>query len=111
MGQRDARSDDRGGCRDRGLAVPRDRFPGRARVALTLEWDELRESRLLDAALPEMSEIDVARTDGFRDDLANRSSAIREAAGRGKPLIESASAWLGITRWHRAGRAVRLRVR
>jgi hypothetical protein len=33
-----------------------------------------------------MSEIDVARTDGFRDDLANRSRVIREAAGRGKPL-------------------------
>jgi hypothetical protein len=40
----------------------------------------------------EMSESDVARTDGFRYDLANRSRAIREAAGRGTPLIETASA-------------------
>jgi hypothetical protein len=58
-----------------------------------------------------MSEIDVARTDGFRDDLANRSRVIREAAGRGKPLVETASAWLGVTRWRWAGRAVRLRMR
>jgi hypothetical protein len=29
-----------------------------------------------------MSEIDVARTDGFRDDLANRSRVIHEASSR-----------------------------
>jgi hypothetical protein len=52
----------------------------------------------------EMSEIEVARTDGFRDDLANRSRVIREAAGRGKPPMETASAWLGITRWRWGGR-------
>jgi hypothetical protein len=53
----------------------------------------------------EMSEIEVARTDGFRDDLPNRSRVIREAAGRSKPLMETASAWLGITM--ALGRAVR----
>jgi hypothetical protein len=52
-----------------------------------------------------MSEIEVARTDGFRDDLPNRSRVIREAAGRSKPLMETASAWLGITM--ALGRAVR----
>jgi integrase len=37
----------------------------------------------------ELVEIDVPRVDGFRDDLANRSRVIREAAARGKPLIET----------------------
>jgi hypothetical protein len=37
----------------------------------------------------EMSESDVARTYGFRYDLATRSRVIREAAGRGKPLMET----------------------
>jgi hypothetical protein len=58
-----------------------------------------------------MSEIDVARTDGFRDHFANRSRVIREVAGRGKPLLETARAWLGITPWRWAWRAVRLRMR
>ena len=56
-------------------------------------------------------ESDVARSDGFRYDLATRWHVIREAAGRGKPLMETASAWLGITRRRWAGRAVRLRKR
>jgi hypothetical protein len=37
----------------------------------------------------ELVEIDVARVDGFRDDLASRSRVIRDAAARGKPLVES----------------------
>jgi integrase len=36
----------------------------------------------------ELLEIDVARTDAFRDDLADRSRVIREAQARGKPLME-----------------------
>jgi len=36
----------------------------------------------------ELLEIDVARVDGLRNDLAKRSRVIREAADRGKPLIE-----------------------
>jgi len=36
---------------------------------------------------------------GFRDDFANRSRVIREVAGRGKLLMETAGAWLGITGW------------
>jgi integrase len=36
----------------------------------------------------ELLELDVARVDGFRDDLAERSRVIRDAAARGKPLIE-----------------------
>jgi hypothetical protein len=42
-----------------------------------------------------MSEIDVARTDGFRDDRANRSRVIRQAAGRGKPLMQTAKMLAG----------------
>jgi integrase len=37
----------------------------------------------------ELVEIDVARVDAFRDELANRSRVIRQAAARGKPLIET----------------------
>lgn len=37
----------------------------------------------------ELVEIDVARTDEFRDQLAHRSRAIREATKRGKPLMET----------------------
>jgi hypothetical protein len=40
-----------------------------------------------------MSEIDIARTDGFRDDLANRSRVIREAAGRRKRLMQTSQGW------------------
>jgi integrase len=36
----------------------------------------------------ELSQIDVASTDGFRDELASRSRLIREAEARGKPLME-----------------------
>jgi integrase len=36
----------------------------------------------------ELAEIDVARVDRFRDDLAARSRVIQEAAARGKPLME-----------------------
>ena len=36
----------------------------------------------------ELLEMDVARVDGFRDDLAERSRIIRDAAARGKPLME-----------------------
>jgi len=69
----------------------------------------------LDAALPEMSEIDVEDRRVPRgpsgSELANRSRVIREAAGRGKPLMETASAWLGLTRWRWAWRTVRLKMR
>ena len=44
----------------------------------------------------ELMEIDVARTDGFRDDLANRSRVIREAAARGKPLMENVTSKKGV---------------
>lgn len=37
----------------------------------------------------ELLEIDVARTDGFRDELANRSRVIQKAAAREKPLKET----------------------
>lgn len=37
----------------------------------------------------ELVEIDVARTDGFRDELATRSRVIQQAAARGKPLMET----------------------
>jgi integrase len=37
----------------------------------------------------ELADIDVARVDGFRDDLAGRARVIREAAARGKPLMET----------------------
>jgi hypothetical protein len=37
----------------------------------------------------ELIEIDVARTDAFRDELASRSRAVREAEARGKPLMET----------------------
>jgi hypothetical protein len=37
----------------------------------------------------ELLEIDVARVDGFRDELAHRSRVIREAEARGKPLMET----------------------
>jgi integrase len=36
----------------------------------------------------ELLEIDVAQVDGFRDQLAERSRIIRDAAARGKPLME-----------------------
>ncbi len=36
-----------------------------------------------------LAEIDVAATDGFRDELAKRSRAIRDAQARGKPLVET----------------------
>src|SRR5664280_309471 len=36
----------------------------------------------------ELLEMDVARVDGFRDDLAERSRIIRDAAARGNPLME-----------------------
>ncbi|HEV3321458.1 MAG TPA: site-specific integrase [Solirubrobacteraceae bacterium] len=36
----------------------------------------------------ELLEIDVARVDAFRDELAERSRIIRDAAARGKPLTE-----------------------
>jgi hypothetical protein len=36
----------------------------------------------------ELVEIDVAAVDAFRDDLAGRSRVIRDAAARGKPLME-----------------------
>jgi hypothetical protein len=57
----------------------------------------------------EMSEIDVARTDGFRDDLANRSRVIREAAGRGKPLMETAVPGWGLRYGAGAGGTLRMR--
>ena len=37
----------------------------------------------------ELVEIDVAAVDAFRDDLAGRSRVIRDAAARGKPLLET----------------------
>jgi hypothetical protein len=37
----------------------------------------------------ELLDIDVARVDGFRDDLAKRAKVIRDAAARGKPLMKS----------------------
>jgi integrase len=37
----------------------------------------------------ELLEIDVARTDGFRDELAAQARVIRRAAERGKPLMET----------------------
>ena len=37
----------------------------------------------------ELLEIDVARVDAFRDELATRARVIREAAARGKPLWET----------------------
>jgi integrase len=37
----------------------------------------------------ELLEINVARVDGLRNDLAKRSRVIREAAARGKPLMET----------------------
>jgi integrase len=37
----------------------------------------------------ELLEIDVARVDAFRDELAKRARTIREAAARGKPLMET----------------------
>lgn len=37
----------------------------------------------------ELGEIDVARTDGFRDELASRARVIRQAEARGKPLTET----------------------
>ncbi len=36
----------------------------------------------------ELLELDVGRVDAFRDDLAGRSCVIRDAATRGKPLME-----------------------
>jgi len=43
----------------------------------------------------ELLEIDVARTDGFRDELANRSRVIQKAAARGKPLMETVKRKVG----------------
>jgi integrase len=37
----------------------------------------------------ELLEIDVARVDAFRDELAKRARVIRDAAARGKPLMEN----------------------
>jgi integrase len=37
----------------------------------------------------ELLEIDVARTDGFRDELAAQARVVRQAAARGKPLMET----------------------
>jgi integrase len=37
----------------------------------------------------ELIEIDVASTDAFRDELAGRAQVIRQAAARGKPLMET----------------------
>ncbi|HEX4189330.1 MAG TPA: site-specific integrase [Solirubrobacteraceae bacterium] len=37
----------------------------------------------------ELLEIDVARVDAFRDELAKRARVIRDAAARGKPLTET----------------------
>jgi integrase len=37
----------------------------------------------------ELLEIDVVRTDAFRDELANRAKVIEKAAARGKPLMET----------------------
>lgn len=42
-----------------------------------------------------LADIDVAATDGFRDELANRSRAIREATAKGKPLTEMATSRTG----------------
>jgi hypothetical protein len=36
----------------------------------------------------ELAEIDVASTDAYRDELAGRAQVIRQAAARGKPLME-----------------------
>jgi integrase len=43
----------------------------------------------------ELLEIDVARVDSFRDELAERSRIVRDAAARGKPLVESVSSKTG----------------
>jgi hypothetical protein len=37
----------------------------------------------------ELLEIDVARVDAFRDELAKRARLIRSASARGKPLMET----------------------
>lgn len=42
-----------------------------------------------------LADIDIAATDGFRDALASRSRAIREAAARGTPLMETAASKTG----------------
>jgi integrase len=52
-----------------------------------LEW---RLSYLVESfGRLELLEIDVARTDEFRDELANRARVIKEAEARGKPLMET----------------------
>jgi integrase len=51
-----------------------------------LEWR--LEYLLAEFGRNELAEIDVARVDRFRDELAKRSREIRAAADRGKPLIE-----------------------
>lgn len=43
----------------------------------------------------ELAVIDVASTDGFRDELAKRSRIIREAEARGKPLTETVTSVTG----------------
>lgn len=52
-----------------------------------LEWR--LEYLLAEFGHCELLEIDVARVDRFRDELAKRSQEIRAAADRGKPLIET----------------------
>ncbi len=52
-----------------------------------------------------MLEIDVARVDGFRDELAERSRIIRDAAARGKPLMEQITPEAG-RRYKRRKRAL-----
>ncbi len=53
----------------------------------------------------ELLEIDVARVDGFRDKLAERSRIIGEAAARGKPLMEQITPKAG-KRYRRRKRAL-----
>jgi hypothetical protein len=56
-------------------------------VIASLNW---RLGYLIDHFGPlELLDIDVARVDGFRDDLAKRAKVIRDAAARGKPLMKS----------------------
>ncbi|MGH2878692.1 MAG: tyrosine-type recombinase/integrase [Solirubrobacteraceae bacterium] len=45
----------------------------------------------------ELNAIDVAETDGFRDELTRRSRVILNAQARGKPLMETASTKAGTT--------------
>jgi integrase len=55
----------------------------------TIEDHEWRLGYLIDHfGRLELLEIDVARVDDFRDELAKRSQVIRDAAARGKPLME-----------------------